>query len=92
LSGFVERVETFAPGRLLGIVDLAQVKDGAWGGVAGAQTAVLDDAKAAMHLAVFFAGVEAQEHVLRGRVSPWRSAVEEGRSPLAAFRKWEACR
>src|ERR1035441_10354245 len=28
---------------------------------------------------------------LGGRVSPWRSAVEEGRSPLGRFRKPEPC-
>ncbi|HEY5503529.1 MAG TPA: hypothetical protein VIK28_00100 [Sedimentisphaerales bacterium] len=62
LSGFVERVETFAPGRLLRIIDLAQVKDGALHGVTSAQAAVFDNTPIAMHLAVFFASVVAQKH------------------------------
>jgi len=64
LSGFVERVETFAPGRLLRVIDLAHVKDGALSGVTGAQAAVFDDAPVAMHLAVLFAGVVAQKHIV----------------------------
>jgi hypothetical protein len=36
-----------------------------------------------MNFAVFFAGVAAQEHVLRGRVPPWRSAGEEGSNSIA---------
>jgi hypothetical protein len=92
LSGFVEHVHIFAPGRLLRVIDLAQVKNGALGGVTGAQAAVFDDAPVAMRLAVFFASVETQEHLLAGSVSWQRRGVEGGRSPLAAFRKCEACR
>jgi len=64
LSGFVEHGETFAPGRLRRIIDLAQVKNGALRGVTGAQATVLDDAPVAMRLAVFFASVVAQKHVV----------------------------
>jgi hypothetical protein len=49
---------------LLGVIDLAQVEDGALRGVTGAQPAVLDYAPVAMHLAVFFASVIAQKHVV----------------------------
>jgi hypothetical protein len=54
--------------------------------------AVLDDATVAMDLAVLFAGIEAQEHVLAGSLSCPRSGPEEGRSPLAGFGKRGACR
>ena len=73
-------------------VEIAQVKDGALGGVAGAQTAVFDDAPVAMRFAIFSASVETQEHLLAGSVSWQRHGVEGGRSPLAPFRKCEACR
>jgi len=92
LSRLVEDVQLLAPSRVLGVVDLAQVEDGALRGVAGAQAAVFDDAPVAMHLAVLLAGVETQKHVLRSSVSSGRSGVKEGRSPLAAFRNREACR
>jgi hypothetical protein len=92
LRGFVERVETLAPGSLLGIVDLSQLADGALSGVASAQPAVFDDPPIAMDLAVLLAGVEAQKHGLRGSVSPRRSRAEGGRSPPAPLRKCEACR
>ena len=64
LRGFVEHVQTFAPSPLLRVIDLAQVKDGALDSVTGAQTAILDDAPVAMHLAIFLAGVMAQKHVV----------------------------
>jgi hypothetical protein len=92
LRGFVEHVQTLAPGRLLRVIDLAQVKDGALVGVTRAQTAVFDNAPVAMHLAIFFASVETQEHLLAGSVSWLRRGVEGGRSPLAGFGKREACR
>jgi hypothetical protein len=83
LGGFVERIQTLGPGRLLGVVDLAQLENGALGGVSGAQPAVLDDTPGTMQLAVLFAGVEAQEHVLAASASrPGRTGEAPG-SPLA---------
>jgi hypothetical protein len=64
LRGFVEGVETFAPGGLLRAIDLAEVEGGALGGVPGAQPAVCGDAPVAMHLAVFLASVGAQKHMV----------------------------
>ena len=64
LSGFVEHLQTLAPSRLLGVVDLAQVEDGALSGGTSTQPAVLDHAPVAMSLAVLFASVIAQKHVV----------------------------
>jgi len=75
LSGFVERVQILAPGGLLRVIDLAQIENGALRGVAGAQAAVLDDAPVAMRLAVLFASVETQEHLLAASVSRSRRTV-----------------
>ena len=55
----VARFKIFALGCLLRMIDLAQIKDSALGGVTGTQTAVFDDAPIAMHLAVFFVSVVA---------------------------------
>src|SRR5450759_2606174 len=87
LSGFVERVETFAPGRLLRIIDLAQVKDGALHGVTSAQAAVFDNTPIAMHLAVFFASVVAQKHFV-GR--QYITVAEQcGRGQVSTSRVWK---
>ena len=83
LIGFVDHVKAFAPGRLLRVIDLAQIEDGALDRASGAQTAVFNDAPVAMFLAIFLAGVVAQKHSLRGSLSPGRSGLEGGRSPLA---------
>jgi hypothetical protein len=64
LRGFVKRFQILAPGRLLGVIDFAQVEDDALQGVTGAQPAVFDDALVAMHLAVFLASVVAQKHAV----------------------------
>ena len=63
LIGFIDHLQTLAPGGLLGVVDLTQMENCALGGVAGAQPAVFDDAPVAMNLAVFFASVETQKHL-----------------------------
>ncbi len=65
LIDFIDHVQTFAPGRLLGVIDLAQIKGRALGGMTHAQTAVLHDAPVAMLFAIFLAGVIAQKHVVR---------------------------
>jgi hypothetical protein len=49
---------------LLRVIDFAQVEDGALKGVTGAEPTVFDDTPVAMHLAVFFASVIAQKHVV----------------------------
>ena len=67
LIGFVDHLQALAPGRLLRVVDLAQIKDGALRGVPRAQTPVFDHAPVAMLLAVLVAGVVAQKHSVGGQ-------------------------
>lgn len=75
LGGLIEGFELLAPRRLLGVVDLAEIEDGALGGAIGAQAAVFDDAPVAVNLAVFFASVEAQEHESSpAKIAPRRHA------------------
>src|SRR5512134_2182589 len=59
---FIEDLQGLAPGRLLAVVDLAQVKDGALRGLAGRQTTVLHHAEVAVILAVLPAVGGAQKH------------------------------
>ena len=92
LIGFIDHLQALAPSRLLRVIDLAQVKDGALRGVSGTQTAVLDHAPVAMLFAIFLAGVIAQKHVV-GRAVYHRGAngVEGGRSPLGALENHAPC-
>lgn len=57
LGALVEGVQNSVPCSLLRVVDLAQVKGGALGRVAGVQPVAFDDTPAAMDLAVLFPGV-----------------------------------
>lgn len=58
----------------------------------GAQAAVFDNAPVAMGLAVFSAGVEAQEHRLARSIARSERAREGRRSPLAGLGKGGAWR
>ena len=64
LIGFIDHVQALAPSRLLRVNDLAQIKDGALGGVTHPQTAVFDNTPVAVLFAIFLASVVAQEHVV----------------------------
>ena len=87
LIGFINHLQAFAPGGLLGVVDLTQIEDGALGSVAGAQTAVFDDAPVAMFLAVFFASVETQKHFAGGQRST--AAQRSGRGWVSTWATWK---
>jgi hypothetical protein len=80
LAAVIEDVQGLAPGRLLGIVDLAQIQDGALGDVTGlgpaGDTAVLDDAEVAVLLAVLPSLLGSEEHagIIRPTVRPHKKA------------------
>jgi hypothetical protein len=73
-----------APGRLLFIVDFAQIENGSLHRPVGSEAMVFDDAEEAMILAVIFAIVAAQKHV-ECRVPELRRRTEDTGSPLYRF-------
>src|SRR6185295_10199366 len=63
LFGFVEHIERLSPCRLLLVVDLAQIKNGALRCLAAGQPPVLDNAEVAVILAVLASIRAAQKHL-----------------------------
>jgi hypothetical protein len=58
----IEHRQRLRPGRLLFVVDLAEIDNGSLHRLAGSQAMVFYDAEVAMIVAVFFAIVAAQKH------------------------------
>ena len=59
----VENIQSFGPGGMLGVVEIAQVKEGFLMHWAGGMTDAFDHAPVAMFLAIFFSFGRAQKHV-----------------------------
>src|SRR5208283_1942406 len=64
LIGFMDHLQACAPSRLLDVMDLTQVQNGALGRVTDAPSPVLDHAPIAMLFAVLSASVMAQKHIV----------------------------
>src|SRR5208283_4621170 len=64
LIGFMDHLQACAPSRLLDVMDLTQVQNGALGRVTDAPSPVLDHAPIAMLFAVLSASVIAQKHIV----------------------------
>ncbi len=88
LVDFIDHLQAFAPGRLLRVIDLAQVKDRALRRVTDAQTAILNDAPIAMRFAIFLAGVIAQKHVVGRQCTTQKERPGRGQVSTCGIWKW----
>ena len=88
---FIEHRQRLALGRLLFVVDLAEIDNGSLYRLVGSQAMVFYDAEVAMIFAVFFAIVAAQKHA-DSRLPELRGLREDPWSPLYRFfrpRRWK---
>ena len=87
MINFIEDLQTLAPGRLLGVINLTQVQHRALNRSPKAQSAVFDNTPIAMLFAILFASVVTRKHVAERKSSSCHTSLEEPWSPLAHFAK-----